>query len=170
MAEVKAIQEDFVKLTSNLKVITQVDDRLYEELEYFRKEKRRYERIFESEEDPEVVEHMPPQRTDPELLREMEVAAAEQNINSDLLDLVQVFRRRSAYEEFLLYLKSQMAGKDRNEFSNYPILNHQYSILLEKFKRFPSELEKDYGAYIERIQKKFTRFLEMITSHFIYNY
>ena len=147
-----------------------MDDRLYEELEFFRKEKRRYERMFETEEEPEVVDHVPPQRTDPDLLREIEVPAADQNINCDLLDLTQVFKRRIAYEEYLGYLKSQMAGKDRNEFSNYSILNQQYNILLEKFKRFPVELEKDYKTYIDRIKKKFTKFLEMITSHFIYNY
>jgi hypothetical protein len=159
-----------LKLTTNLKTIAEADDRQYEELQFFRKEKRRFERMFESEEEPEVVEHMPPQRTDPELQREIDVLSGEQNINSDLLDLVQVFKRRSSYEEYLAYLKTQMAGKDRNEFSNYPILNHQYTILLEKFKRFPVELEKDYKTYIERIKQKFAKFLEMVTSHFIYNY
>ena len=84
--------------------------------------------------------------------------------------MIEVFKRRVVYEEYLNNLKSQMAGKDRNEFSNYPILQKNYTVLLDKFKKFPTELDKDYQGFIEKLRHKYSEMMKLSAVHFIYKY
>ena len=71
--EVRDIKELFENMSKNIKTFCEVDDNLFKNMEIFRKERRRFERIFEDVNSVEIIDELPKERTNPHLLILLEV-------------------------------------------------------------------------------------------------
>lgn len=83
------------------------------------------------------------------------------------MDVVAVFMRRQAFESYLNSLRTKMRGQDQSEFSDYSILERNYLEIVNRFRKFSEELQKDYPNYMNRIKQKMQGLLDQTISYFV---
>ena len=90
----------------------------------------------------------------------------QQYLDKDLLNLEAVFVRKAELETYLIQLRTQMEGKDRNEFSDYSILERKFILLQDKYRGFATQLDIDYPGCVGRIREQIRRLLVLTVAYF----
>jgi hypothetical protein len=66
----------------------------------------------------------------------------------------------------LLQLRAQMEGKDRNEFSDYSIIESKYTLLQEKYRGFGAQVEIDFQGCLNKVKDQFRKLLSLSVTYF----